>query len=341
MKPRVSVVVPLYNKRATIARALESIRRQTFADFEAIVVDDGSTDDGAALAARIGDARFRLIHQANAGPGAARNRGIEAAAGEHIAFLDADDEWLPTFLERAVAALERRPQLAAVVSGYVKGPTAVPTDGVWRSRGLRDGEVRITAATPPRFIVTLLAYMNPWATVVRADVVRRYGGFYERGCRYGEDNYLWLKVVFNETIGIELEPRVHWHDESSGLSRNLHGARPVEPFFADPDPLYAAAPAHLRTLLCSVLAMRAGKTAAVLSFWGDWRRARELITRFTTPAQLRYRWVLIGTAAATPAGAAAGAMIRRVLAALPTAKRIGSASLSRIHAAVEARDGNR
>ncbi|HEY9286336.1 MAG TPA: glycosyltransferase, partial [Pyrinomonadaceae bacterium] len=71
MTPRVSVIVPLYNKGAFVRRALDSIAAQTFADFEAIVVDDGSTDGGARVVAGYADARFRLVAQRNAGPGAA------------------------------------------------------------------------------------------------------------------------------------------------------------------------------------------------------------------------------------------------------------------------------
>ena len=96
---RVSVIIPLYNKEPYVRRALSSIRAQTFEDFEVIVVDDGSTDEGARAVESFDDARVRLVHQQNAGPGAARNRGIAEARGELLAFLDADDEWTPTYLE--------------------------------------------------------------------------------------------------------------------------------------------------------------------------------------------------------------------------------------------------
>jgi len=95
---KVSIVIPLYNKAPYVRRALDSIAVQTFADFEAIIVDDGSTDMGAAVVANYSDPRFRLIRQENAGPGAARNAGIAQAQGEFIAFLDSDDEWLPNYL---------------------------------------------------------------------------------------------------------------------------------------------------------------------------------------------------------------------------------------------------
>src|SRR5687767_12772807 len=98
----VSVIVPLYNKGPYVRRMLDSISAQTFSDFELIVVDDGSTDDGPVQVDRHPDRRIRMVRQANAGPGAARNRGISEASGELIAFLDADDEWLREYLACAV-----------------------------------------------------------------------------------------------------------------------------------------------------------------------------------------------------------------------------------------------
>ena len=90
---KVSIVIPLFNKASYVERALDSIRGQTFNDFEVIVVDDGSTDAGASVVARYSDSRVRLITQSNAGPGPARNAGIAEAIGDLVAFLDADDEW--------------------------------------------------------------------------------------------------------------------------------------------------------------------------------------------------------------------------------------------------------
>src|SRR5450759_2144524 len=94
-----SIVIPLYNKEATVERAIRSALSQTIQDFEIIVVDDGSTDNGAKVVASIDDHRIRLIHQKNQGVSVARNRGIAEAKYDLIAFLDADDEWLPDFLK--------------------------------------------------------------------------------------------------------------------------------------------------------------------------------------------------------------------------------------------------
>ena len=89
----ISVVIPLYNKEKQIKRTLQSVLTQTFQDFEIVIVNDGSTDNSTIEVEKIKDSRIRLIHQENAGVSAARNKGIEEAKYELIAFLDADDEW--------------------------------------------------------------------------------------------------------------------------------------------------------------------------------------------------------------------------------------------------------
>ncbi len=109
----VSCVIPAWNATETIARTIASALHQTVAPLEILVVDDGSTDDTAQVVGSIGGT-VRLIRQANAGGEAARNRGISESSGEFIAFLDADDIWLPEKLERQLAVLRGRPEVAIV-----------------------------------------------------------------------------------------------------------------------------------------------------------------------------------------------------------------------------------
>ena len=104
--PSVSVIIPTYNRAHVIGQAVQSVIHQTFQDFEIIVVDDGSTDDSAAVLAGFGD-RIRLIRQTNHGVSAARNAGIRLAGGKWVAFLDSDDQWQATKLEKQVAALQK------------------------------------------------------------------------------------------------------------------------------------------------------------------------------------------------------------------------------------------
>lgn len=112
--PLVSVIVPVYAGERFLADALDSVRAQTYSNVETIVVDDGSPDGCAAIAAARGD--VRLLREPHGGVAAARNAGLRAARGELIAFLDQDDEWLPQRLERGVAAMARRPELDFVMT---------------------------------------------------------------------------------------------------------------------------------------------------------------------------------------------------------------------------------
>jgi len=111
--PRVSVVIPTYNRADLISETIDSVINQTYRNYEIIVVDDGSTDDTPAILGRYGK-HIRVIRQENQGEGEARNTGIRAAQGEYVAFLDSDDLWRPAKLEKQMDLLARSPQVAWV-----------------------------------------------------------------------------------------------------------------------------------------------------------------------------------------------------------------------------------
>ena len=309
---RVSVIIPLFNKAPYVRRALESVSAQRFADFEVIVVDDGSTDAGAQMVAAYDDHRVRLIRQENLGPGAARNRGIKEARGEFVAFLDADDEWLPEYLEESVSLLDGYgPDVATVSSGYFSYPGSASTESTWRGRGLTTGLIRLTPESDTRFVVSLSAYMSPCTTVARTAAVRKWGGFYERDhCLYGEDIHLWLKVLLNEGVAVNLKPLVRIHFEASGPTQTRRRLRPVEPFLINPREIEASTPHELRELLSRFLAARALKTACVLGYWGRWREARDLVKRFQVSGAWRFPYYLPSLVCCTPVGSAIGKLSR-------------------------------
>ncbi|MEY2876335.1 MAG: hypothetical protein RLZZ373_3706, partial [Pseudomonadota bacterium] len=106
--PEVSIILPTFNRVDVIGRAVSSVLRQTFHDWELIVVDDGSTDGTRARLEGL-DPRLRYIGQANQGVYVARNTGLQAARGRYVTFLDSDDEWLPHFLALTTAFLRAHP----------------------------------------------------------------------------------------------------------------------------------------------------------------------------------------------------------------------------------------
>ena len=108
--PRVSVILPFYNRAACIERCVRSVLGQSFADFEIVAVDDASTDESACVITALGDPRIRVLrHETNRGPSGARNTALRAAAGEVFAFIDSDDEWLPGKLAAQLALLDGPP----------------------------------------------------------------------------------------------------------------------------------------------------------------------------------------------------------------------------------------
>lgn len=118
-EPLISIIIPLYNKADTILRTLRSIAAQTYRNFEVIVVDDGSKDDGASLARSFDEiAMIRVVSQKNAGPAAARNHGASLARGEFIVFMDADDEYHREFLQESAELIEAYPGCPAYCTGF-------------------------------------------------------------------------------------------------------------------------------------------------------------------------------------------------------------------------------
>src|SRR5690606_11857402 len=108
-----SIVIPLYNKEQSVTNTLQSVLNQTYTEFEVVIVNDGSTDNSVEKVEAFNDPRIRLIHQANAGVSAARNKGIEEAKFEWIAFLDADDLWMENHLSTLRNMIETYPEYKA------------------------------------------------------------------------------------------------------------------------------------------------------------------------------------------------------------------------------------
>ncbi|MCA9971782.1 MAG: glycosyltransferase, partial [Anaerolineales bacterium] len=187
----VSVIIPNYNHAAYLGDAIDSALRQTYPHFEVIVVDDGSTDDSRAVAARYGD-RIRTIWQENQGLSAARNTGLRHARGEYVALLDADDMLEPTFMQALTGVLAADPDLGGVICGY----QFVDDDGV----PLPQQEARSIA--PQALHDTLLDgnFLVPESILVRRRCYQAVAPFDEtlRAC---EDWDMWLRMSQQFAIG--------------------------------------------------------------------------------------------------------------------------------------------
>lgn len=203
--PFVSVVIPAYNAGECIKRAIESVLAQTFCDYEVIVVDDGSTDNTAEAVRKYGP-KVRYIHQDNAGVSVARNTAIAAAKGKWIAFLDADDEWLPGKLRRQMELLRRNPDLHWCGANYYRalGPkraSVYNVKAITKALAGRDyienyfrlaGKMRFGAETQ--------------TVIVRKDVFDELGGF-EPGRVRAQDLDVWWRIAHKfPKIGYIAEP---------------------------------------------------------------------------------------------------------------------------------------
>jgi glycosyltransferase involved in cell wall biosynthesis len=193
--PLITVVMPAYNASFFIVDAMRSVLDQDYPNIELIVVDDGSSDGTAAAAERFDD-RVRVVRQRNAGPAAARNRGLEAAKGDFIAFLDADDVWLPGKLTAQVRYLQDHPETGVVFGGFMLWHPTV--DGAFvppPEPHNADGPLKLVAACSGWIYKDLLldSVVCIITAMVRKSVLDAVGNF-DESLRTGEDYDFWLRA---------------------------------------------------------------------------------------------------------------------------------------------------
>lgn len=211
--PKFSVIIPAYNCEKFVGEAIESVFNQTYLDLEIIVIDDGCTDSTKSVIKQYVSDKLVYIFQENQGVSTARNRGIDIAKGEYIAFLDCDDLWLPEKLEKQLELLEKKPQIALVFSDcYI-----IDSAGNILKRSFDKGR-------PPRgevFNELLMENFIPIPTVViRKKVFERIGGF---DARFGiaADYHLTLRVAESFTIDFIDIPLAKYRIHQSNMSRSV------------------------------------------------------------------------------------------------------------------------
>jgi glycosyltransferase involved in cell wall biosynthesis len=186
MSPKVSVLIPCFNHAHYLGYALESVISQTYVSWEAIVIDDGSTDNTPQVAAQFDDLRIRYIFQENQGLSAARNTGIRAANSKIIALLDADDIWREDYLEKMMASLFSHPEAVAAYCGYQ----------YIDQNGNKVGIPNITVVPPEEFREY---YLNVGNWLIPSGVIFRKSfaeieGYFDESLQAVEDAFLWSKL---------------------------------------------------------------------------------------------------------------------------------------------------
>lgn len=222
MKPRFSVIVPLYNKFPYVRKALNSIISQTFTDWECIIVDDGSTDGSAAICEDFINSltpscinSIRLIRQPNSGVAKARNVGVENSHGDYLCFLDADDWWEPSYLEELDRLITDYSDAGLYCTNYVYYKPGKTHVALKLERGYMN--------YPESY---LHGEMPVWtgAACMPRKVFNEMGGF-SIGIKLGEDFLLWVKTALHYKVAFCEKPLAYYNNDvpaSLRATRNLH-----------------------------------------------------------------------------------------------------------------------
>jgi glycosyltransferase involved in cell wall biosynthesis len=218
--PRVTVIIPAFNSEATITETISSVQQQSFDDWEVVVSDDGSTDDTVGVVDRLADPRVRVIHGPNTGPAGARNRALEQSSGELVAFLDADDLWLPHYLSRQVGLLDGEaegaggPVGAVACNALIASEDGTPTGETYHQLF---GRRRLDPVTLERLLRRNTVYISCLVPRDAGDAV----GWFDPTLFGTEDHDLWLKILESgRRILLQDEPLAVYRRTSSSISRN-------------------------------------------------------------------------------------------------------------------------
>ncbi|MBW4594433.1 MAG: glycosyltransferase [Brasilonema angustatum HA4187-MV1] len=214
--PKVSVIIPAYNAMAYLKETVESVLKQTFTDFEVLIVDDGSSDRTVEWVSQIKDPRVQLISQQNQGSSGARNTGISAALGEYIALLDADDIWEPTKLEKQVRYLEENSLVGLVDTWTV----------LIDQQGKSTGRVVVSHAEGDDVWKQLVQFK----TVCACDstpLIRRSCfetvGLFNRELPFLEDLDMWIRLASRYRFAVIKEVLVRYRQYPGSKSTNCQG----------------------------------------------------------------------------------------------------------------------
>lgn len=227
---RVSIVMPAFNAAGCIEEALQSIFSQKYFDVEIIVVDDGSTDSTRDILRKYVDTgRLRYLYQQNAGPGAARNKGLSEAKGDFICFLDADDELIEESLASRVDFLDKNPNVGLVFTDFYK----VNTPGVFRSHAdlnkfLTKFDKAILSNRGKNYIfgdkffecaLEFEPFILTSTVMLKAEVARAVGNFNTK-LKVAEDSDYWLRICRKYNVGFINKPLTKYNNFRSGLTSN-------------------------------------------------------------------------------------------------------------------------
>lgn len=214
--PIVSIVIPAFNAEKYIRESIDSILTQTFKNYEIIVVDDGSTD-GTRIIIQQSYPSVRYFLQKNGGPAKARNVGIKEARGEYIAFLDADDFWLPTKLEKQIQYFNQHPEVSFIFT----------ENSMFDEKGI----VRHTLQKRDRLLkrdivrsIFMSSYLATPTVIVRKTVFEEVG-YFEENLFAAEDDNMWMRIAMKFKVGLIDEPLTMVRINRGSLTHNMENIK--------------------------------------------------------------------------------------------------------------------
>jgi glycosyltransferase involved in cell wall biosynthesis len=278
--PRVSVVIPTYNRSEFLLEAVRSVLAQTFSDLEVIVADDGSSDSSARLVEELADDRVKVVRLAHTGlPAAVRNAGLQCARGEFLAFLDSDDVWDREKLERQLVVFDRDLEVGLVCSN-----ARVVDESGRETRALYLTKEAVTSNSLAGLVKVNFVVIS--SAVARRELVERVGGFTEDIRLRGVEDYdLWLRIGAISRLAYLPEPllayRRHEGSIMAGVPMShywtsvLAAFENLDKFLEDDDPeqstLLRRRRAELLTELARAEAVERRPASAIRSLAGAMR----------------------------------------------------------------------
>lgn len=269
--PCVSILVPTYNRRALLLEALDSIAHQSYDDYEVIVIDDGSTDGTAQIFDPPRPKTQYVCQPRNAGPAAARNRGLIEAAGQYVTFLDSDDLWRPDFLQRFLDFFKSNPQL---MIAYCR------MDNVDQNGNATTGNQRRCYAGKITESLFCSTFIHTPSVMARREILNEAGGF-NADLPVVEDYHLWLRLSLKYEFGFIDEALSLRRRHGGSLSRHHRcrnlavRATMLEEFYSNPGAQQSVAPDRAKARLARVFT-----TAATIHFKARrFQEARQLASR--------------------------------------------------------------